>query len=121
MNSLFQFHQDVEHDAYSTSLTNLLHFPLFPFRFREASGVIDVWRFMRGPLVDGLYWETWYNGGNVTGTDEGFILHESKLLGVPRVRMLKVTNHSCEVGWCMVHGGRGERVIDRFGDFWLIR
>jgi polycystin 2 len=65
--------------------------------FREASSVVDVWRFMRGPLVDGLYWETWYNGGNVTGDDQGFILHESKLLGVPRVRMLKVTNHSCEV------------------------
>ena len=59
--------------------------------------MIDVWRFMRGPLVDGLYWETWYNGGNVTGDDKGFILHESKLLGVPRVRMLKVTNHSCDV------------------------
>jgi polycystin 2 len=38
--------------------------------------------------MNGLYWETWYNNQNVT--DKGYILHESKLLGIPRMRQIKV-------------------------------
>ena len=46
-------------------------------------------QFAEGPLVDGLYWETWYNGRNVSDDELGYIFYENKLLGVPRLRQLK--------------------------------
>lgn len=54
-------------------------------------------QFAEGPLIDGLYWETWYNDQNVSSDQLGYIYYENKLLGVPRFRQLKVHNQSCEV------------------------
>ena len=47
--------------------------------------------------MDGLYWETWYNGWNVSKEEQGYIFYENKLLGLPRMRQLKVRNDSCTV------------------------
>ena len=43
-------------------------------------------------MISGLYsdWETYYNKDNVTGDDLGYIYYENKMLGVPRLRQLKV-------------------------------
>jgi len=43
-------------------------------------------------LINGLYkdWETYYNSDNVTGEDLGYIYFENKMLGVPRLRQIKV-------------------------------
>lgn len=46
-------------------------------------------------MLDGLYWETWYNGRNLTEDEKGYIYYESKLLGVPRFRQLRVKNNTC--------------------------
>ena len=54
-------------------------------------------QFAKGPLVDGLYWETWYNNKNVSEEELGYIFYENKLLGVPRIRQLKVKNDSCAI------------------------
>ena len=42
--------------------------------------------------MDGLYWENWYNQEAVDEQDLGYIYYENKLLGVPRIRQLKVTH-----------------------------
>jgi len=47
-------------------------------------------QFSEGPLLDGLYWETWYNNKPVSEENRGYIYYENKLLGVPRIRQLKV-------------------------------
>ena len=54
-------------------------------------------QFAESPLVDGLYWEKWYNDRNLTSNELGYIFYENKLLGVPRIRMLKVRDDSCPV------------------------
>jgi len=54
-------------------------------------------QFSKGPLMDGLYWETWYNDRNVSQDELGYIFYENKLLGVPRIRQLKVKNDSCTI------------------------
>ena len=54
-------------------------------------------QFAETPLMDGLYWDKWYNDENVTDEARGYIFYENKLLGVPRIRQLKVTNSSCVV------------------------
>lgn len=54
-------------------------------------------QYAKGPLLDGLYWETWPNNDTIDGDDLGYIYYENKLLGVPRLRQLKVHNNSCQV------------------------
>ena len=48
-------------------------------------------------MVDGLYWETWYNNRSVSDDELGYIFYENKLLGAPRIRQLKVRNDSCTI------------------------
>ncbi|GAB1601077.1 polycystin-2-like isoform X1 [Argonauta hians] len=63
--------------------------------FRTITTVGDVWKFTKGPLMDSLYWEKWYNEEPIVG--ERFIYYENKLLGLPRLRQLRVRNDSCVV------------------------
>ena len=44
--------------------------------------------------MDGLYWEKWYNDRNVSTDELGYIFYENKLLGVPRLRQLKVSKET---------------------------
>jgi len=50
-----------------------------------------------GPLLSSLFWESWYNGRNLTQDDRGYIFYENKLQGLPRIRQLRVRNDSCEI------------------------
>ena len=52
---------------------------------------------MQGPVLNGLFASQWYNGENLTLDQYGYVLFENKILGLPRVRQLRVTNHSCVV------------------------
>ncbi|GFN78422.1 polycystic kidney disease protein 2 [Plakobranchus ocellatus] len=65
--------------------------------FRTLTSVEDFWRYTRGPLLNGLYWEKWYNNNNMTSDEMGYIYYENKLLGVPRIRQLRVHSNSCKV------------------------
>ncbi|RUS85640.1 hypothetical protein EGW08_006586 [Elysia chlorotica] len=65
--------------------------------FRSITSVDDFWKFTRGPLLDGLYWDKWYNGQDLPANTEGYIYYENKLLGVPRLRQLRVSTNSCTV------------------------
>ena len=47
-------------------------------------------------LLDGLYWEKPNENPNVT-EEEIYIYNENKILGVPRLRQLKVRKDSCTV------------------------
>ena len=60
--------------------------------------MILIWlQFAEGPMLDGLYWEQYYNNENVSQADLGYVYYENKLLGVPRLRQLRVRNDSCTV------------------------
>lgn len=52
---------------------------------------------MEGPLLDGLYWDSWYNNQLYNLKNSSRIYFENILLGVPRVRQLKVRNNTCKV------------------------
>ncbi|XP_053260076.1 polycystin-2 isoform X2 [Podarcis raffonei] len=64
--------------------------------FKTLSTMEDFWKFTEGPLLDGLYWEMWYNNRTVA-ENRSFIYHENLLLGVPRIRQLKVRNGTCSI------------------------
>ncbi|XP_052236513.1 polycystic kidney disease 2-like 1 protein isoform X2 [Dreissena polymorpha] len=65
--------------------------------FRTITSVEDFWKFAKEPLLDGLYWESWYNNQTVPDEQLGYIYYENKLLGVPRIRQLQVHSNSCVV------------------------
>ncbi|XP_069123530.1 polycystin-2-like isoform X2 [Argopecten irradians] len=66
--------------------------------FQTLTNVDDFWKFSRETLLKGLYWEKWYNGEDITNPDDlGYIYYENKLLGIPRLRQLKVSSNSCIV------------------------
>ncbi|XP_023689469.2 polycystin-2-like protein 1 [Paramormyrops kingsleyae] len=65
--------------------------------FQSIGCQADFWSFTQGPLLDGLYWTTWYNNQPLLPQGHSFIYYENLLLGVPRIRQVKVKNNSCTV------------------------
>lgn len=65
--------------------------------FKDITTMKEFWMYADGPLAEGLYWEQYYNGKNVSQEDLGFIYFENKILGRPRLRQLRVKNDSCVV------------------------
>ncbi|XP_012664231.1 polycystic kidney disease 2-like 2 protein isoform X2 [Otolemur garnettii] len=66
--------------------------------FKSIRSITDFWKYMEGPFLEGLYWDSWYNNQqlyNLKNTSR--IYYENVLLGVPRVRQLKVRNNTCKV------------------------
>lgn len=54
-------------------------------------------QYAQGPLLDGLYWTKWYNNQSLESGNKSFIYYENMLLGVPRMRQIKIKNNSCKV------------------------
>uniref|UniRef100_A0A8C2FAK9 Polycystin-2 n=1 Tax=Cyprinus carpio TaxID=7962 RepID=A0A8C2FAK9_CYPCA len=67
-----------------------------PTTFKTLSTMEDFWKFTEGPFLDGMYWEFWYNSKSLP-ENQSLIYYENLLLGVPRLRQLKVRNESCSV------------------------
>ncbi|XP_026952518.1 polycystin-2-like protein 2 isoform X6 [Sagmatias obliquidens] len=66
--------------------------------FKSIRSITDFWKFMEGPLLEGLYWDSWYNNKSLYDLkNSSRIYYENILLGVPRVRQLKVRNNTCKV------------------------
>ncbi|KAM8771806.1 polycystin-2 isoform 2-T2 [Acanthopagrus schlegelii] len=67
-----------------------------PSTFRSLSTMEDFWRFTEGPFLNGMYWEVWYNNKSLP-ENQSLIYYENLLLGVPRLRQVKVRNESCSI------------------------
>ncbi|XP_037533787.1 polycystic kidney disease 2-like 1 protein [Nematolebias whitei] len=65
--------------------------------FQSIGTMDDFWTYAQGPLLDGLYWTRWYNNESLDSGDQSFIYYENMLLGVPRIRQIKIKNNSCQV------------------------
>ncbi|XP_072246403.1 polycystin-2-like protein 1 [Leuresthes tenuis] len=66
-------------------------------KFQSIGTMADFWTYSQGPLLDGLYWTKWYNNQSLDSGDQSLIYYENMLLGVPRVRQIKIKNNSCKV------------------------
>uniref|UniRef100_A0A8C4QNU7 Polycystic kidney disease 2-like 1 n=1 Tax=Eptatretus burgeri TaxID=7764 RepID=A0A8C4QNU7_EPTBU len=64
--------------------------------FSTITNMQDFWKVLQGPIMDGLYWDKWYNDDPID-INGSFIYYENLLLGVPRIRQLKIQNGSCTV------------------------
>ncbi|XP_077767922.1 polycystin-2-like protein 2 isoform X5 [Canis aureus] len=66
--------------------------------FKSIRSITDFWKFMEGPLLEGLYWDSWYTNKTLYDLkNSSRIYYENILLGVPRVRQLKVRNNTCKI------------------------
>ncbi|XP_067323019.1 polycystin-2-like protein 1 [Anolis sagrei] len=65
--------------------------------FESIGSMADFWGYAQGPLLDSLYWAKWYNNKSLGQNTQSYIYYENLLLGVPRMRQLKVQNNSCVV------------------------
>ncbi|KFV44048.1 Polycystic kidney disease 2-like 2 protein, partial [Gavia stellata] len=66
--------------------------------FGSVGSRADFWRFAEGPLLDGLYWDKWYNNMTLTPqNNNSHIYYENLLLGVAQIRQLKVRNNTCSI------------------------
>ncbi|XP_072280528.1 polycystin-2-like protein 1 [Pyxicephalus adspersus] len=91
--------------------------------FQSISNMNDFWSYTQGPLLDGLYWTKWYNNDSLDNNQQSFIYYENLLLGVPRMRQLKVQNNSCivhkdfrdEVNGCFDIYSKEEEDKNKFG------
>ncbi|KDR20220.1 polycystin-2-like [Zootermopsis nevadensis] len=61
--------------------------------FKDLSRVTHFWKFAETVMIDGLYW----NFEDDTQQPVGYMLQDSKLIGVPRLRQVKVRSDSCIV------------------------
>ncbi|XP_056251997.1 polycystic kidney disease 2-like 1 protein [Seriola aureovittata] len=66
-------------------------------KFQSIGTMADFWTYAQGPFLDGLYWTKWYNNQSLDSGDQSFIYYENMLLGVPRMRQIKIKNNSCKV------------------------
>ncbi|KAF2897002.1 hypothetical protein ILUMI_09174 [Ignelater luminosus] len=68
--------------------------------FSDIKSASDFWAYCETILLDGFHWEYWYDSTTKikeTDEDDKKILYENKLLGIPRLRQLKVRNDSCAI------------------------
>lgn len=102
----------------SLSATNKTMFEYTDTMKRLFEGQSDIkqvehfWDFMQNDFLDAVYWEEWYNEGQdpdipcspprngkrgpcPIDAKDRMIMYSNRLLGVPRMRMLRVTNQSC--------------------------
>uniref|UniRef100_A0A8C6SGU8 Polycystic kidney disease 2-like 1 n=1 Tax=Neogobius melanostomus TaxID=47308 RepID=A0A8C6SGU8_9GOBI len=78
--------------------------------FQSIGTMADFWDYAQGPLLDGLYWTRWYNNQPMETGDQSFIYYENMLLGVPRMRQIKMKNNSCSV-----HKDFQDEILGNFG------
>lgn len=64
--------------------------------FKTLSSMEDFWKFTEGALLDGLYWQA-QPGQGAAADNRSFIYSENLLLGVARLRQLRVRNGSCSI------------------------
>uniref|UniRef100_A0A1I7WIL6 PKD_channel domain-containing protein n=1 Tax=Heterorhabditis bacteriophora TaxID=37862 RepID=A0A1I7WIL6_HETBA len=67
--------------------------------FEEISSIKDIWDYLEKVFVPGLNW----NKMERNLKQKGLVYYRNKLLGKPRIRIVKVTNNSCDGSNRFIH------------------
>eukprot|EP00946_MAST-07B_sp_MAST-7B-sp1_P003105 g3105.t1 len=68
----------------------------FKKNWNDIMSFEELWDWIDGPLTNGLYQDTWYNGKLKEDQKQGYIIDQTmKLVGGVRIRQHKVTRNSC--------------------------
>ncbi|VEN47219.1 unnamed protein product [Callosobruchus maculatus] len=70
----------------------------FTITFSQICSATDLWMYLENHFVPSIFWEHTYDREDKEEYQhEMNIMYENKILGVPRIRQVKVRNDSCEV------------------------
>ncbi|CAH8862237.1 unnamed protein product [Trichobilharzia szidati] len=56
-----------------------------------------LWSVIKGPIMDNWYTDSWYNSQPFVSENNLTLLYQNRLIGVPRLRQLRVASNSCSV------------------------
>uniref|UniRef100_A0A1B6E669 EF-hand domain-containing protein n=1 Tax=Clastoptera arizonana TaxID=38151 RepID=A0A1B6E669_9HEMI len=67
--------------------------------FLKISVLDDIWPYIDTVLLRNFYWKYWYHGNvsELLADDYQKVMYENKLIGVPRMKQVRVKNDSCEI------------------------
>ena len=67
--------------------------------FESMNEMDHWWNYMSpdGPFINAIYWDKWYNNEKLPDWQNNHIFYENRLLGVPRIRQLRVKNGTCQI------------------------
>ncbi|KER24268.1 hypothetical protein T265_14455, partial [Opisthorchis viverrini] len=65
--------------------------------FAKPSSVLSSLQYIQAQIFGALFPDTWYNRRNVSFNEKEFIGYDNKMLGVPRLRQVRVTSTPCDV------------------------
>ncbi|OON20938.1 polycystin-2 domain protein, partial [Opisthorchis viverrini] len=65
--------------------------------YGEIKDLDDIWKYIQAQIFGALFPDTWYNRRNVSFNEKEFIGYDNKMLGVPRLRQVRVTSTACDV------------------------
>nr|CAH8862020.1 unnamed protein product [Trichobilharzia regenti] len=57
----------------------------------------SLWSVIKGPIMDSWYTDSWYNSQPFVSENNLTLLYQNRLIGVPRLRQLRVASNSCAV------------------------
>src|SRR5437868_6968281 len=80
-----------------------------PMNFVSIGFQADYVTTIQYKTVRAMYWDTWYNNDNTTSN---MIYYENKMLGLPRIRQMRVKNGTCKIN--SVFNGQ---ISSCFGDY----
>ena len=67
----------------------------FKKNFHDIMTVEELYEWLEGPMLEGVYPDTYYNGRTKGKDDTGYILDVMKLVGGIRIRQHRVNKNSC--------------------------
>nr|CAH7754799.1 unnamed protein product [Callosobruchus chinensis] len=65
--------------------------------FSQISCVADVWMYIENHFIPSIFWEYTYDNENMKDENAMNVIYDNRVLGVPRLRQVRVRNDSCKV------------------------
>ncbi|CAH1970952.1 unnamed protein product [Acanthoscelides obtectus] len=69
----------------------------FSIRFTGINSAADLWMYLEKHFVPSLFWEYTYDKESMKDENAMNIMYDNRVLGVPRIRQVKVRNDTCVV------------------------
>ena len=95
---MYDTHQAWEQQSALEDLFIDEEFPNANFKknWNDIMNFEELWEWIEGPLMNGLYKDTWYNDQQIDSNDQGYLVDQTmKLVGGVRIRQHQVKKNSC--------------------------
>ena len=92
-NTINYYFTNVLINLFTTQWTDPIATENAPMNWVSIGFQADAVLVLQYTTIRAMYWDTWYNNDNASN----MIYYENKLLGLPRIRQVRVKNGSCKI------------------------